>query len=1064
LAFNKNRVMEVARRYVDKGQIDKAIKEYLRVVKEDPQDVRVWLKIGDLYAKKGAKGEAIDTYLKVAKFYGEQGFYLKAVAVYKQILKLDPRLIEVNLKLAELYRQLGLMSDAMRHFEMVAGHFHREGKTKEAMATVRQLVELDPENVATRIKLAELYSKEGMVEESVTEFTQACEYLRANNRQDDFVKVAERLLWHKPDNTELNRELAGLYLRRNDPRRALQKLQVCFKANSRDVDTLALLAQAFQALEQKSKTVQVLKELARVLDEDGKRDRAQEVHRKILAFVPGDPDSLAYVGQGAAGAAGAAGTAARVEPPQPPQPPPPPPARPQLVTSQDVAPRRRHNPTGSMPLVDPHAIPGLNFGNAAAAAGEQADFTSDFTEDSSFVEASAEAEQHSEEIAKLLTETEVYIKYGLHQKAIDHLRRVFELDEQNIEARERLKDILLDQGRENDAVLELMRLAEMTAPHDHERAAGYVGEILGINGTYQPALELAERFHLDMTGEVADIEIIDDDLERTRLHGGMAGIEDDIDFADIGFEEDNELLVDPGATRQISAGIGQAAQYTDEIEAEPFEFDFESSVVELDPGESPDASGVTMEISVDEVASLYELTADDHEAEAIGFDSRSPAVEPAYGFGSAARYADQPLIEPVFDPADAAAFDAEPGFDPGAEAALDLSRYQGPGAQVPGGGPGQTAEYGAYRAQSSTALTSSYDAAPPGYGAAAGATAEYATAASNEFGAGDFDAEPLADLAEFAVDFEGSGEYRPTQDLLGARTKETPAGSNESLTTIDTNLDELEAQMMGRQPDRFEQAMDSLEDDLDEADFFISQGLYDEARDIIKGLLIRYPEHPLLLTKLQDLTALEGTTGEATKATPLPHIGFDELDRLEDIDASGGSRSHQRTRPAVFLEKPVDDEDADTHYDLGLAYKEMGLYDDAINAFAKVAENPAREVQCRLMIGLCYREQDNLSDAIQQFKAGLHAPGINEPEQLSLYYEIATSYEMLGDPKEAMYFYRLIGKREPNYRDVPQRVVVIASGVERGGGQGRAWPPSGDDADAAIDSLLAESDSRRRGG
>ena len=276
MAINKNKLMDAARKARDKGQVDKAIKEYLKIVKEDPKDVRVWLKIGDLYAKKGAKAEATETYLKVAKFYSEQGFYLKAVAVYKQILKLDPRLVEVNLKLAELYRQLGLMSDAMQHFEMVAAFFHREGKTKEALATIRQLVDLDPENVATRIKLAELYSKEGMVDAAVTEFGHACDYLRKHNRQDDFIKVAERLLWHKPENLELNRELATLYLQRGDSRRALQKLQTCFKANPRDVDTLGLLAQAFQALDQKGKTVSVLKEMARVLVETGKRREAED--------------------------------------------------------------------------------------------------------------------------------------------------------------------------------------------------------------------------------------------------------------------------------------------------------------------------------------------------------------------------------------------------------------------------------------------------------------------------------------------------------------------------------------------------------------------------------------------------------------------------------------------------------------------------------------------------------------------------------------------------------------------------------------------------------------------
>src|SRR6478735_2944275 len=291
--------MDAARKFVDKGQIDKAVKEYLRIVQEDPKDVRVWLKIGDLYAKKGAKQDATDTYMKVARFYHDQGFFLKAVAVYKQILKLDPRQVDVTLKLAELYRQLGLMSDAMQHYEAVAAHFHREGNTKEALDTVKKLVDLDPENIATRIKLAELYSKEGLVDDAGTEFQVACEQLRRQNRQDDFVKVAERLLWHKPDNHGLNRELAGLYLRRNDPRRALQKLQACFKADPRDVETLGLLALAFQALEQKAKTVSVLKELARIHTENKHKELAGEVFRRILELLSGDPDAIAFRGPSA---------------------------------------------------------------------------------------------------------------------------------------------------------------------------------------------------------------------------------------------------------------------------------------------------------------------------------------------------------------------------------------------------------------------------------------------------------------------------------------------------------------------------------------------------------------------------------------------------------------------------------------------------------------------------------------------------------------------------------------------------------------------------------------------
>jgi len=293
VAFNKEKVMDSARKLAEKNQHEKAVKEYLRIVQEDPKDIRVWLKIGDLHVKRGSKQDATEVYLKVARVYDEQGFSEKAIAVFKQVLKIDPHLVDVNLKLAELYRQRGMLADAMQHFEAVAGHFHREGNTKEALATVRQLVELDPENVATRIKLAELYSKESLTSDAIAEFTRATDQLRKQSRQDDFIKVSERLLWHQPENIALSRELAALYLRRGDARRALQKLQVCFKADARDVETLAMLAQAFQALDQGAKTVSVLKELAKIHDENKHPAKADEVFRKILEFVPDDPDALA---------------------------------------------------------------------------------------------------------------------------------------------------------------------------------------------------------------------------------------------------------------------------------------------------------------------------------------------------------------------------------------------------------------------------------------------------------------------------------------------------------------------------------------------------------------------------------------------------------------------------------------------------------------------------------------------------------------------------------------------------------------------------------------------------
>jgi tetratricopeptide (TPR) repeat protein len=139
-----------------------------------------------------------------------------------------------------------------------------------------------------------------------------------------------------------------------------------------------------------------------------------------------------------------------------------------------------------------------------------------------------------------------------------------------------------------------------------------------------------------------------------------------------------------------------------------------------------------------------------------------------------------------------------------------------------------------------------------------------------------------------------------------------------------------------------------------------------------------------------------------------------------------------------MLENPVDEGDAETHYDLGLAYKEMGLYDEAIKAFEKVLRVPGRAVQCRVMLGMCQREQGNSSEAIHQFKQGLHE-NASDRERLSLYYEIGMTYEAMGDQGEALYYYEGVVKRDPGFADAAQRANEL-----RGRG-GHSTPPPDDD-------------------
>ncbi|HSN24746.1 MAG TPA: tetratricopeptide repeat protein, partial [Kofleriaceae bacterium] len=894
--------MDAARKFVDKGQIDKAVKEYLRIVQEDPKDVRIWLKIGDLYAKKNAKQDAIETYLKVARFYHEQGFFLKAVAVYNQILKLDPRQVDVILKLAEMYRDMGKMAEAMQHYESVAAHFHREGNTKDALETVKKLVDLDPENIATRIKLAELYSKEGLVQDAVEQFSVACEQLRRQGRQDDFVKVAERLLWHQPDNHALMRELAGLYLRRNDPRRALQKLQACFKADPRDVETLGLLALAFQALDQKAKTVSVLKELARIHVENKQRDKAKEVYLKILEIVPNDPDALGFVGT------------MPVPPVAPAQPPPRPatampppfnmrqstpiPAEVRAATSNAKFNFTTDLPaipvssrmTGSMPLVDEQSLSGVDF---ALPEYDDPDFQSDMEPPPDPRRMSAAGERHAEEISKILAETDVYVKYGLHQKAVDHLRRVFTLDDQNVEAHERLKDIFISQGREQEAEVELLKLAELLAPADPDRAEQYLQELLAMNGTHTGAFELARRFRL----RVARMSSVSSEVEYAG--GGVAEV-----------DQDGELELAPPPP---AMGVARGGIHRDSID----EFDADDLVGDLAHGSpaparpprrpnddnfdlefEPSPSNSTRQVPPDQIEQLARAGGQYDDDDSAVLVDRAPAG--SGGWPPQHEYSLDDAVDAQLDD-DALAEDIDQGVaaEMGAEA---YNAAAGEDEDLP------------FDPADARAFDNDHTAGNAGYG-----YEEAPNTSSYE------EADPLA----------VSGSYDP----YGTESVQTPPYDATAMNADLVPHDHGEVDTpIG------ERAESLVEDDLDEADFYAGQGMYPEALESLHALLERFPNNRLVLAKIHEVEALANGEhipletppagndahipvqvdaeaddgGMHTDALDLDEIEEVSADDMVEVDENGNSKSHRK--PSVMLEKPVDESDAETHYDLGLAY------------------------------------------------------------------------------------------------------------------------------------------------
>ena len=119
MSIDKENILDTAQKYILKGQLKKAISEYLRLVEADPKDKRLHLKLGDLYLKNGEVDKAIQAYLKVASLYGEDDLNFRAISTYKKILSINPKFTEAFHKIALLYLKEGLAGNAKNYYQSI---------------------------------------------------------------------------------------------------------------------------------------------------------------------------------------------------------------------------------------------------------------------------------------------------------------------------------------------------------------------------------------------------------------------------------------------------------------------------------------------------------------------------------------------------------------------------------------------------------------------------------------------------------------------------------------------------------------------------------------------------------------------------------------------------------------------------------------------------------------------------------------------------------------------------------------------------------------------------------
>ncbi|MGA7504067.1 MAG: tetratricopeptide repeat protein, partial [Candidatus Sulfotelmatobacter sp.] len=222
--FNKQKVLSAAEKYIQQGKTQNAIAEYEKILKADPKDLTVTNTVGDLYSRLGDIDKATECFKAVGDAYAAQGFTVKAIAMYKKISKLKPSLESV-LKLAELYTQQGLFNDARAQYLQVAEEFLKSGELENAVRIFQKILEMDPENTAMRLKLAEVYVRLGKKTEAWQIFSAVAEALRSKGSLPQAEEVLQRMLKLDPGNSYALLMQARNLLEAGDADAAIEALQ-----------------------------------------------------------------------------------------------------------------------------------------------------------------------------------------------------------------------------------------------------------------------------------------------------------------------------------------------------------------------------------------------------------------------------------------------------------------------------------------------------------------------------------------------------------------------------------------------------------------------------------------------------------------------------------------------------------------------------------------------------------------------------------------------------------------------------------------------------------------------
>lgn len=1038
MAFNRAKTVKLAEKYVKAGKLLEAVTEYKKLADDNPRDMNVINKLGDLLARAGKKQEAIRYFLRIAEFYAKDGFFLKAIAMYKKISKIDPTHLDCLQRLADLYMKQGLMIEAKAQYLSVSEQMVKREQLQPAAEILPKVLEIDPDNLKVRKTLAELLVRVGKPEDAGREYAVLARRLFETDRVDEALLVVRKGSRVTGAETEIL-TLVLQILRQSDqyaePLLAAAE-EIAGVHKDKPLPT-AVLGEACRLAGDAARAEQVFDHLSGLLEmnEVGQPEVAEIVARHhAVKDQPGE--SYEWVAR----AVGGYRESSRVQ---------------EAATVLDEFLRKFAGHSGALTL----------RAELASEAGDK--------------EAEVSALQRLIPALKKAGETEQAQAIGRRLRGLDPdyqelsapREETGSADETQATPIEPASDTAVEAALEDgveaaqagtahesdssDDDVAAVELAvdveddlDIEFESDDESTAGQASADSFATGKV-PAIEMKVE---DEAGESPSDEALDigevapaaasardDDIligsEEQETSDGASRIQE-LQASEGDEEEDEEFISEHFTEAEVFIKYGLLEKAKGQLqlilERYPRHADSHAKLKEIYVGEGDRGKAVQACLAL---ADLEKARGDDEKArdfvnEAIRIDpGNARAVEYAASLGGDAR--------------DAAPQSADPGPD---QAGGDIDRDE----PMP-----------------------PLDESPPPHDLPP--EAQLADRSPrNESGTVDEELElPVGgDGGEMPLDLGGL-------DATPAPTRSAGRGSNpdaEKLGEVDFYIDQgliEEARQVIQQLQKQYPGSAELEQRLLRLDQPAAQpGLPQEEAPVMEessslDLEVeqalggrRPPAAPAAPAARAAATSPVATSPsiEVEPAKPAGRPGkrpapvfrmeaqpesadgdfFDlasELDKsLEEAQAEADSRDKEALEGAghsfddIFqafkkgVEQQVDSEDYDTHYNLGIAYREMGLVDEAIGEFQFAAKDPARVIDCCGILGLCFRDKGMPDLALQWYRRGLDMPELGEQESKGLRYDVAEVYREKGDYRAALDAYTEVFGVDSNYRDVSVRI------------------------------------------